>query len=186
MSPEVIPEPWRSFLFDIDNAARDTLVLHCIGGFAVSLYHGLSRATGDLDVVELTPTTARWLAETAGKDSALHRKHKLYVQIVTVATLPYSYVERLTEMFPGIFRQLRLLVLDPYDLALSKLSRNLEVDFEDVKHLAKACELDLDLLKSRYLEELRPYLTGPIERHDQTLSLWIEAIREERGLGTTP
>jgi hypothetical protein len=181
MAPDALPEPWRSFLADVDAAAVEDLVLNCIGGFAVSLYYGLSRPTGDLDVVEVPASMARWLEGTAGRGSALHRKHKLYVQIVTVATLPDSYAERLMEMFAGAFQRLRLFVLDPHDLALSKLSRNLELDLEDAKHLAKACDLDLALLKSRYYQELRPYLTGPVERHDLTLKLWIDAIREDRG-----
>ena len=36
----------------------------------------------------------------------------------------------------GRFRHLRLRALDPYDLALSKLSRNSPVDREDAAHLA--------------------------------------------------
>ena len=54
---------------------------------SASLYYGLSRPTGDLDVVEVAPHTARLLNDTAGRNSALHRKHKLYVQVVTVAHL---------------------------------------------------------------------------------------------------
>jgi hypothetical protein len=181
MAPDVPPEPWRSFLADIDALAPEDLMLHCIGGFAVSLYFGLARPTGDLDLVEVAPHTAVWLEQTAGRGSALHRKHKLYVQIVTVATLPDSYADRVTEMFPQTFERLRLFVLDPYDLALSKVSRNLELDLEDVKHLAKSCDLDLAMLDERYRQELRPYLFGPIERHDLTLKLWMEAIREDRG-----
>jgi hypothetical protein len=84
-------------------------------------------------------------------------------------------------MFPGAFSRLKLFVLDPYDLALTKLSRNAEIDMEDVKHLAAARNLDLDVLKERYVQELRHKVIGPVERHDRTLELWIEAIREERG-----
>ena len=178
--PEMPPAPWRSFLADIDAEAGEERTVHCIGGFAVSLYYGLARPTGDLDVVEVAPARAAWLERTAGRGSALHRKHKLYVQIVTVATLPDSYGDRLTEMFPQAFRRLRLFVLDPYDLALSKVSRNLDVDLDDVKHLARACDLDLDKLERRYRQELRPYLFGPVERHDLTIKLWIDAIREDR------
>jgi hypothetical protein len=65
-------------------------------------------------------------------------------------------------------------------LALSKLTRNLDVDADDVKHLAAAGELDLDVLKSRYENELRPISIGPVDRHDRTLQLWIDAIKEER------
>lgn len=126
MAPDQLPEPWRAFLADIDRQATGTVVLHCIGGFAVSLYYGLARPTGDLDVVEVTPNDAKvWLASLAGRGSALHQKHKVYVQIVTVATVPYLYENRLTEILGEPFTHLRLLVLDPYDLALSKLTRNL-------------------------------------------------------------
>jgi hypothetical protein len=181
MPRETPPEPWRSFLQDIDAAAPHVVDLHCIGGFAVSLYYELARPTADLDVVEVAPSTARWLSRTAGMNSALHRKYKVYVQIATVAILPYFYADRLREMFPGEFRQLRLFVPEQHDLALSKLPRNLEIDLEDVKHLAVHREFSLDLLESRYHEELRPYLTGPLGGHDLTLRLWAETIRESRG-----
>jgi hypothetical protein len=36
--------------------------------------------------------------------------------------------------------------------------------------------LDCDVLKARYLEEVRPYLLNKHEWHDQTLELWVEMI----------
>lgn len=94
----------------------------------------LDRPTGDLDIFHVIPNDATsWLATVAGKGSAIHREHRIYVQIATVAVLPYNYADRLTEIFKGEFDKLRLFVVDPYDLALSKLERNLEIDFEDVK-----------------------------------------------------
>lgn len=187
MPSELVPDPWRSFLADIDAASEDPIVLHCIGGFAVTLHYALGRPTGDLDIFHVIPDHATsWLASVAGRGSAIHRKHRIYVQIATVATLPYNYADRLTEIFRGGFVRLRLFVVDPYDLALSKLERNLEIDFEDVKHLARSRDLDLALLEARYKDELRPYVSGPVERHDETLRLWIDAIREERGEGTPP
>src|SRR5205085_6516112 len=113
---------------------------------------------------EVRPNAAKvWLAGAAGQGSVLHKKHKVYLQIVTVASIPYSYEDRLTEIFQGDFEKLRLFVLDPYDLALSKLTRNLEVDVEDVKHLVRSQHLDLHLLEVRYREELRPDIIGPPE-----------------------
>ena len=73
-----------------------------------------------------------------------------------------------------------LLALDPYDLALTKLERNIERDRSDVRYLARSVPFDLAVLKERYLTELRPYLGNP-KREDLTLKLWIEAIEEERG-----
>ena len=37
----------------------------------------------------------------------------------------------------------------------------------------------MDVLRERYVEELRPYLGRP-EREDLTLELWIEMINETR------
>ena len=70
--------------------------------------------------------------------------------------------------------------MEAHDLALSKLSRNSDVDMEDVKYLASTVPLDLELLRKRYVDEVRPYLAGPPERGDLTLDLWCDAIREER------
>jgi hypothetical protein len=181
MASEQLPEPWHSFLSEIDRAATSPIAMHCIGGFAVSLYYGLARPTGDIDVVDVAPGSAKpWLTRTAGRGSALHKKHRVYLQIVTVAVLPYSYEDRVVPIFEDQFDHLRLMVLDPYDLTLSKLTRNLEVDLEDVKHLVQSGELDLDVLETRYREEVRPYVTGPVARHDLTLRLWLSAFREER------
>jgi hypothetical protein len=69
--------------------------------------------------------------------------------------------------------------LDPYDLALSKLERNIQRDRDDVLHLARTVPLDLEVLKDRYQKELRWQLGNP-EREDLTLQLWIDAIEEER------
>jgi G:T-mismatch repair DNA endonuclease (very short patch repair protein) len=71
------------------------------------------------------------------------------------------------------------LALNPYDLALSKLERNIQRDRDDVKHLAKIVPFDLEVLKERYQNELRWQLGNP-EREDLTLRLWIETIEEER------
>jgi hypothetical protein len=71
------------------------------------------------------------------------------------------------------------MALDPYDLALTKLERNIERDRNDVRHLARLIPFDLDLLRERYQAELRPYLGNP-KREDLTLKLWIDAIEEDR------
>jgi hypothetical protein len=65
-----------------------------------------------------------------------------------------------------------------YDLALSKLERNIQRDRDHVKYLARTVPLDLEVLTKRYQKELRWQLGNP-EREDLTLKLWIEAIEEE-------
>ena len=151
-----------------------------MGGFVISLVYGFSRPTGDLDVFEIAPEEiGRPLLELGMRGGPLHRKYKIYLDHVRVAHVPEDYEDRLKEIFPGAFKHLRLLALDPYDLALSKLERNIQRDRDDVRHLARTVPLDLEHLKDRYQKELRWQLGNP-EREDLTLQLWIEAIKEDR------
>jgi hypothetical protein len=159
----------------------EVLELHCIGGFAVTQHYGFERPTGDIDVWDVVPNTAKaWLQEFAGEGSDLHRKHRLYLQIVSSTTLPESYADRLIPLWPDEFSKLRLFVPDRYDLALSKVERNADVDIEDLKHLAEDPAFDSEVLKRRYEEELRPFLHGPASRHDLTIRLWLDVIAELR------
>lgn len=176
-----VPEPWHSFLTELDDALSENVELHCIGGFVITLLYGLPRPTGDVDTLLIHPAGQQaQLLEKAGKGSELHAKHRIYLDFVTIVDAPYNYDERLTEMFPGVYRHLKLMALDPYDLALTKLSRNIERDRGDVKYLARKVPLDLRVLKERYEQELRSHITGDAKRHDLTLQLWIEMIEEER------
>jgi hypothetical protein len=119
------------------------------------------------------------MLELGMQGGLLHKKYKIYLDHVGVAHVPENYEDRLIEMFPRAFKHLRLFALDPYDLALSKLERNIQRDRDDVKHLARTVPLDLEVLRDRYQKELRWQLGNP-EREDLTLRLWIEALEEER------
>jgi Nucleotidyltransferase of unknown function (DUF6036) len=167
--------PWKRFLEELDALLSEPIVLHCIGGFAVVAAYHLPRSTNDLDYFTLIPPyCGANLEELSGEGSKLAGKHKVHVHRAAVASLPLNYEDRLVEIFPGHFRHLRLFVLDPYDLVLSKLSRNIERDRDDVKHLAKTQKLDPTVLRERY-KELRVNLIGPPEKHDATLEFWLEA-----------
>ena len=142
--------------------------------------YGLERATADVDVLPIgSRSVTEQLIELAGEGAPLHKRHKIHMQIVGVATVPLNYEDRLIEMFPGRFKHLHLFALDPYDLALSKIERNTQRDRDDVKHLARTVSLNLGILQDRYQTEVRPDLGNP-EREDLTLKLWIDAIEEER------
>lgn len=174
------PQPWDSFLGDLDVAVATITRLDCIGGFVVTLLYGFGRPTADVDVVELAPRqAAETMMALGSRGGALHQKHGVYLDRVAVAAIPENYEERLVEMFPGAYRNLRLMALDPYDLALSKLERNSQKDRDDVRFLARTTPFDIDFLKSRYDTELRWQLGAP-KREDLTLQLWLEMIREDR------
>jgi uncharacterized nucleotidyltransferase DUF6036 len=180
-SSKKIPEPWDSFLKELDRGATPETRLDCMGGFVVTVLYGFSRETSDLDVLVIAPGEQRTpLLELGRQGGELHKKHKVYLDYVGVAKVPEDYEQRLTEMFAGTYKHLRLCALDPYDLALSKLERNIQRDRDDVKHLACSVPLDLAVLKERYEKELRWQLGNP-GREDLTLKLWIEMIEEDRG-----
>jgi len=178
MNDRVIDEPWKSFLHNLDSLLDEETALHCFGGFVVTEIYGSDRETMDIDVVSIVPRQPS-LVDLAGRGSALHKKHRVYMDRVGIATIPENYDERLTEVFVGHFGKLRLLAFDAYDIALAKMERNRELDRVDVMYLAKVVPFDLDVLETRYYEELRPYLGIP-EREDLTLKLWMEMIAEAR------
>jgi Nucleotidyltransferase of unknown function (DUF6036) len=180
--PPDLAEPWTVFLADLDKRVGQEVQMHCFGGFVVTAVYGLARTTADLDVLSIIPTDRqRELAALAGRGSTLHHTHGVYLDVVTVATVPDSYEERLMELYPGQFQHLRLLSLDAYDLILAKLTRNADRDRGDLEYLAAAVPLEPSVLKDRYAREMREYLAVP-EREDLTLDLWIDIIEETRHL----
>jgi hypothetical protein len=144
----------------------------------IAMLYGLSRQTADIDILPAgTPSETGSLLELAGRGSQLAERHRVYLDLVTIAAVPEDYDERLTELFPGEFTHLALKVLEPHDLALAKLARNADHDREDVKQLARNPGLSVELLTERYRNELRYQLSNPAHG-DMTLELWIEMIRE--------
>ena len=113
----------------------------------------------------------------AMRGGPLHRKHRIYLDRVGVAAVPENYEDRLIAMFPKAYRHLRLMALDPYDIALSKLERNSQKDRDDVRHLASVVPFDLRVLEQRYRDELRWQLGRP-DREDLTMQLWMEMLAE--------
>ena len=177
-----IPEPWLSFLLDIDLSLESEVSFHCFGGFAITLLYGLPRETSDMDVMSaVVGSHYDELMTLAGNGSALHKKHRVYLDLVgSIATVPDDYEDRLVPRWATALTKVKLYVMEPYDIILSKLNRAAPKDIQDVEHLAKVAEIDTQILRERYQKELRHNVTGPPERVDQTLQLWIEIIDEHR------
>jgi hypothetical protein len=85
------PEPWRSFFAEVDAQLREEVALHLCGGFVVTQLYGVARTTSDVDFLSVVPNLRANLVELAGKGSPLHRKHKIFLDPVTVATPPENY-----------------------------------------------------------------------------------------------
>src|SRR6266481_1769112 len=106
---QFLPSPWLEFLAELDSMLTEPVVLHCIGGFVVCFFYGLARSTADIDYYTAVPANLN-LDEVAGEGSALGKKHKVWLHRVAVTSLPEDYETRLTEMVPGHFKNLKLLV----------------------------------------------------------------------------
>jgi hypothetical protein len=52
------PEPWHSFLLDLNDALQSPARLDCIGGSLSRGYTDSPRPTADVDVIELAPREA--------------------------------------------------------------------------------------------------------------------------------
>ncbi len=178
---DLIPEPWGAFLRELDEIATEPVDFHCIGGFVVTKKYGFQRDTSDVDVLSITPNTQRQdFLNKGARGSELCRKYNVYLDLVTVIdAYPEDYEARLTEMYPGQLKHIRLLAPEAHDLALMKLGRNIERDRADVKFLARQGFITPEGLKQRYEQEMRPYIALPEQRTDPVLDFWVEMIREE-------
>jgi hypothetical protein len=169
--PKTLPSPWEQFLRDFGALLPEPIELHCLGGFVVCFFYGFPRSTGDIDFYTAVPAYLN-LIGIAGEGTPLAKKYNIHLHHTPVMSIPDDYATRLTEMFPGQFKGIRLLALDPYDF-LSKLECNTETDRDDADYLFKAEQLDAQILRDRFKKELRPYLARQ-DWHDSTLELWID------------
>ena len=117
------------------------------------------------------------LERIAGKESALCKKYKLFLQNVRIADLPEDYESRLQELKVNL-EKLKLWALDPYDLLLAKVTRNSPKDQEDAKYLIAKLKLEFRTFYDRWEQELDPHVANR-PRHDLTIELWKEYFPKE-------
>jgi hypothetical protein len=78
-------DPGAAFLNDLDSQLTQATEIHCFGGFVVSELYGFDRPTADVDILETTNgTDPATLARLAGQGSELHRRHKIYLDVVAI------------------------------------------------------------------------------------------------------
>ena len=175
-----IPQPWLAFLTRIDESLDSEVQFHCFGAFAIMCLFGLPRPTEDVDILSaLVRENYQKLFELAGKGSELHEKYRVYLDLVGgVAVVPDDYAERLRDITPSKFVNIRLLVMEPHDLVLTKVSRNYPHDIADVEYIARSTKLDVEVLRARFVAEVSHNVIGPPERTQGNLDFLIGMIKE--------
>jgi hypothetical protein len=159
----------RRFFTAVDTHLPEPAAMTVIGGSAVALY-GASSGTQDVD-------TYRQLAaplEEAVARARLTTGLDIPVLPAPVAEVPYYFEDRL-QSEPGGWRRLTVYKLDPHDLALSKASRGWESDLAAIAALHAVIPLDLEVLVTRYLDEMC-YAVGDPARLDLCFVLLVERL----------
>jgi hypothetical protein len=166
----VLPPPWPRFLTEVDHSLSEVVELHCAGGFVLTVVHGIPRTTADLDYISAVPRqAAEELERIAGRGSDLAKRHKVFLQAVGgVGDYPENYESRLTTLPLGL-KKLTLRIIEPYDLLLSKLTRNSPKDMEDVRALVQKLNLEFDVLLERFRIEMS--WVSRRDWHEQTLNV---------------
>ncbi len=171
-----LPDPWPAFLSELDILLPDAVEIRCLGAFILAAVYHAPRFTGDLDCLEIFPSSATAIVEKlAGPNSRLARKHRVWVQYVGtgIVDLPEDYERRLERLDFG-FQKLQLSALEVYDLVLSKLTRNSPKDREDVKFIAQQQNLSYAIVYDRFVKEMMLWVARA-DWHEGTLQkMWKE------------
>jgi len=172
--PIEIPEPWISFLREVDQTLERRTIAHCLGGFVLMVMWARDRPTGDVDIVNANSEDSLTLRGIAGQGTDIADKYGVYFDVVTVAELPEAYRSRLIDLTPPFFSHLELLAFEIHDLVLAKLGRFGPRDREDIAFLGRARALDLTTLRERFETEVRPYALN--ERTSAHLELCLNEL----------
>lgn len=166
--------------------------LRIIGCSALVLQTGYERGTKDSDVLEtnsLTSEVKSRLLELAGPGTALHLRHKVYVDVVPrgLPFLPQAPLcHALAELNDELGR-LEIEVLDVVDVVVSKLKRFHANDVEDVRAMIGRDLVDHARLIERFLSAVDVF-SGDARAED--LPRYVENLhRVERdflGVPETP
>lgn len=146
------------FLKALDEALDEPAKLVVIGGSALVLGYGGAAATNDIDTFESYLDAIKEAAEQARTKTGLN------IPIVNsgIAQLPNGYEDRLMRVLPHL-KNLEVLVLDAYDLAVSKLVRGNEHDRQQLAQLHALTPFDLDTLVTRFRDLMATYVGDPTE-----------------------
>jgi hypothetical protein len=126
----VSKENLKKLFAAVDQRLKTNLDLFIIGGASAILGYNVIKETNDVDVDGgIDPGFNQLFQEEAAK-----LKLDLYLSSKGVFSPPDHYRERMkSETFSK--KRLRVWYLDQYDLAISKIDRGIEKDFEDIKRV---------------------------------------------------
>jgi hypothetical protein len=125
----------------IDARLKKNIEIYIIGGAAAILGYNVMKETNDVDLDGRIDSEFQKLFDEEVKSLKL----VLHLSSSGVFTPPDGYRERTKfEDFPK--KKLRVRYLDQYDLAISKIDRGLEKDYEDIRRIHQKSPFDRERL----------------------------------------
>jgi Nucleotidyltransferase of unknown function (DUF6036) len=150
----------EEFLRDVDRSWRvptesTKIRLDIIGASALRLQTELTRGTKDSDVLQtnqLTDEIQAALIELAGVDTALHGKHRLYIEVVSQGVPFLAHAPKWHELaeLSASLMHFDVRVLDIVDVVVSKLKPFRASDRQDIDEMIEAGRVPHDQLIERF------------------------------------
>jgi len=188
------PTPIERFLQAIDEqwpATEPRIPFRVLGSTALMLQTAYIRGTKDSDVLGVDPIigkVAQDLLALAGKDTALHRKHHVYLDVVGsgVPFLPHPPKWNQVRELNARLLSFEVLALDIPDVVVSKLKRFHDNDKADIKAMTDRNLVDHAYLVERFLSAADVFSMDAraqhLTRYAESLN-WVE--RECLGVAET-
>jgi hypothetical protein len=147
----------EEFFNDLDRSwplgAGAPVTLRLLGSTALILQTSFQRGTKDGDILETDQITVEIesaLLAIAGKDTAIHRRHRMYLEFLSAAFpfLPFDPLWHAVVPSAPDYQHFRLEVLDVVDVVIAKLARFHKTDRDDIAAMAER-----DLIEPRRFAE---------------------------------
>lgn len=164
------PEQILGFFREIGTAIRQPARIHVGGSAALIALGVLSRHTEDIDLVDEVPAQVRGEHELLER---LSRRYGLYLAHFQSHYLPARWEQRVRIL--GTMGRLEVFLVDPYDIAVSKLFSAREKDRDDLRLLAG--HLDKEQLATRLREDGQA-LAGEARLRDAAAKNWYIVYSE--------
>ena len=146
-----------AFFRDLDRSwplrAAAPVTLRLLGSTALILQTTFQRGTKDGDILEteeLTVEIQSALLAVAGKDTAIHRRHRMYLEVLRAA-FPFLPSEPLWHEVAGNhLDHFRLEALDVVDVAIAKLARFHKTDRDDIAAMVERDLIEPERFAKRF------------------------------------
>jgi len=140
----------KRFLVAVDERLSEPFTLCIIGGSAALLAYGVRGVTEDIDTIDVGFRQIRPAFEEARAATGL----EIPIECAAVYDAPYQFEERLKAVeIPGLTR-LTIVAPEKHDLVLMKTVRGQEPDLQTAEEINRGPGLDLNILLTRYCEEM--------------------------------